>query len=140
MTGQVAGWAVVAGLVLGWVAPALGQGNADNGRLVFSRKCASCHTVSADGAHSPKGPNLARVIGRAAGSIPGWVFSPALRASGLEFHPRHRQFLVWTEANLDQWLRDPAVFVPGSQMDLKLPDPGEREDVIAYLRSVSPIK
>jgi cytochrome c2 len=30
--------------------------------------------------------------------------------------------------------------VPGSQMDLKLPDQAEREDVIAYLRSVRTAK
>jgi cytochrome c2 len=35
-----------------------------------------------------------------------------------------------------KWLADPKVFVPGSRMDLKLPDRFERADVIVYLRSV----
>jgi cytochrome c len=128
--------ALVSSLVLARVAPAFAQGDVGNGRIVFNQKCASCHTMSADGTHSPKGPNLMGVIGRTAGSIAGWEFSPALRASGLEFHPRNTPMLVWTEENLDKWLMDPAVFVPGSRMDLKMPNRVEREDVIAYLRTV----
>jgi cytochrome c len=91
-----------------------------------------------DPAHGAKGPSLMDVVGRTAGSIRGWDFSPALRASGLEFHPRPKPYLVWTEANLDKWLTDSGVFVPGSRhMNLKMPDPLERAKVIAYLRSLT---
>ena len=69
-----------------------------------------------------------RVAPQQDGTIAGWDFSPALRASGL----------VWTEENLNDWLTDPAVFVPESQMDNKVPIRFEREDVIGYIRSVSP--
>lgn len=128
---------LVSSLALARVTPGFAQGDVGAGRIVFSQKCASCHTISADGAHGPKGPNLMGVIGRTAGSIAGWEFSPALRASGLEFHPRNKPMLVWTEEDVDKWLADPAVFVPGSRMDLKMPNRVEREDVIAYLRTVS---
>jgi cytochrome c len=128
---------LVSTLTLVRIAPALGQTDAANGGRIFNQKCASCHTISADLAHSPKGPNLMGVIGRTAGSIMGWEFSPALRASGLEFHPRGKPFLVWTEQNLDQWLIDPASFVPGSRMDLKMADRIERADVIAYLKNLN---
>ena len=81
------------------------------------------------------------VFGRTAGSIKGWEFSPALRASGLEFHPRPKPNLVWTEETLDKWLTDPSVFVPGSRMDLKMADRSERTNVVAYLRSmIKPIE
>jgi cytochrome c len=67
------------------------------------------------------------VIGRTAGTIPGWDFSRALKASGV----------VLTEENLNKWLIDPEVLVPGSQMPLKTPSRLEREDVIGYMMSVN---
>jgi cytochrome c len=67
-------------------------------------------------------------IGRTAAAVEGWEFSPALKASGL----------VWNDENLQKWLTDPAALVPGSTMNMKLPNRIEREDVIAYMRSVSP--
>ena len=121
-----------------WAATTFAQGDAAAGRIIFNQKCASCHTMSADPANSPNGPNLFGVIGRRAGVVRGWVYSPALRASGNEFHPRGRAYLFWSEENLDNWLADPKVFVPGSRMDLKMPDPAERADVIAYMRSMMP--
>ena len=121
--------ALAASLVLVWVVPAFAQADLAAGRIVFNQKCASCHTMASDPAHGPKGPNLMGVIGRTAGTLAGWDFSPALRASGV----------VWTEENLNKWLTDPDVFVPGAQMPLKVPDRFEREDVIAYIRSVKAV-
>ena len=118
--------ALAAGLALFSVAWAFAQADVAAGRIVFNQKCANCHTMATEPAHGPKGPNLMGVIGRTAGTIEGWEFSPALRASGV----------VWTEENLNKWLTDPDVFVPGSQMPLKVPIRFEREDVIAYIRSV----
>lgn len=113
-------------LALAWVASPFAQADVAAGRIVFNQKCGNCHTMSTEPAHGPKGPNLMGVIGRTAGTIEGWEFSPALRASGI----------VWTEENLNTWLTDPDVLVPGSQMPLKVPIRFEREDVIAYIRSV----
>lgn len=135
MTSRVFG-VLAASLAFVGVALAFAQADEAAGRIVFNQKCATCHTMAADPTPGPKGPSLMGVIGRAAGSIAGWEFSPALRASGLEFHPRGRQYLVWTEENLDKWLTDPKAFVPGSRMDLTMPDRSERADVIAYMRSV----
>ena len=117
---------LAAGLSLLSVASAFAQADLAAGRIVFNQKCANCHTMATEPTHGPKGPNLMGVIGRTAGTIQGWEFSPALRASGV----------VWTEENLNKWLTDPDVFVPGSQMPLKVPIRFEREDVIAYIRSV----
>jgi cytochrome c2 len=117
--------ALLSATVLFWVASAFAQADVANGRIVFNQKCANCHTMATEPAHGPKGPNLMGVIGRTAGTIEGWDFSSALRASGV----------VWTEENLNKWLTDPDAFVPGSQMPLKVPIRFEREDVIAYMRS-----
>lgn len=129
--------APAASLSLVLSAPAFAQPDVAAGKIVFNQKCANCHTLAADPAHGPKGPNLMGVIGRTAGSIAGWDFSPALRASGLEFHPRGKQFLIWTEENLDKWLTDAGIFVPGSRMHPKMPNRTEREYVVAYMKNLS---
>lgn len=121
-------FALGAGLALGSFAPAYAQGDAAAGKTLFDQKCATCHTLSSDPAHGLTGPNLMGVIGRTAGTIAGWDFSPAL----------HDSKLVWTDENLHKWLTDPEALVPGSKMFMKVPSKFEREDVIAYIKSVSP--
>ena len=86
--------------------------------------CSVCHAVQEG--RNLVGPHLAGVVGRRAGSVAGANYSPALRESGL----------VWTEANLDRYLADPAAVVPGGIM----PAPGltaaQRREVIDYLASL----
>lgn len=96
------------------------------GETVFNQKCANCHSVTMDLAHGLLGPNLVGVVGRGAGTVPGWDFSPALKDAKL----------MWTEENLNKWLTDTTALVPGAKMDLKVPSRIEREDLIAYLRSL----
>lgn len=72
---------------------------------LLSYACLACHTLDQGGAHQI-GPNLHGVFGRAAGSLPDFAYSEALLAS--EF--------VWTPAELDNWLSDPAGFLPGTTM------------------------
>ena len=114
---------VLAFAVSTWAAA---QADPAAGQAVFNQKCASCHTVTADLAHSFLGPNLVGVTGRTAGTMAGWDFSPALKDSKI----------VWTDENLDKWLTDSAAFVTGAKMDLKVPSRIEREDVIAYLKTL----
>ena len=102
------------------------QADAAAGQNVFSQKCASCHTVTPDLAHGLLGPNLAGVVGRAAADVAGWDFSPALKEAKL----------TWTDENLHKWLTDSTAFVPKAQMDLRVPSRIEREDVIAYLKTL----
>jgi cytochrome c len=110
-------------LAIVWASP---QADPATGEGVFSQKCASCHTVTPDLAHGLLGPNLVGVVGRSAGTVAGWDFSPALKESKV----------TWTEENLDKWLTDSTAFVPRAQMDLKVPSRIEREDVIAYLKTL----
>jgi len=104
------------------------QGDAAAGEGVFTQKCGGCHVVTADLKHGLLGPNLVGVVGRPAGTVPDWDFSPALKDAKL----------VWTEENLNKWLTDSTALVPGAKMDLKLPSRFEREDVIAYLKNLKP--
>ncbi len=104
------------------------QGDPAAGQAVFEQKCSSCHSVSADLTHGLLGPNLVGVVGRTAGTVAGWDFSPALKDSKV----------IWTEENLNKWLTDTTAFVPMAQMDLKVPNRIEREDVISYLKTLKP--
>ena len=110
----------IAALVL-QAGPTLAQ--AARGRILFLR-CASCHDISTSS--SPKiGPNLYHVYGRRAGSLPGFAYSPAMKA----------QTIVWDEKTLDLWLKKPSDLVPETAMAFAgLPNKADRAAVIAYLR------
>ena len=99
------------------------------GEQIFQR-CAACHTV---GAPDPKlpGPNLHTVIGRRAGTLPGFEYSSAMTDAGTT------DGVVWTRATLDKYLTDPDDVVPGTAMRLSFQlAPQERQDVIDYLEQV----
>lgn len=87
--------------------------------------CRACHSVL-PGGKSGLGPNLKGVVGRPAGSLPGFNYSPALKGSKL----------TWDEKTLDEYLAGPTKKVPGSRMPISTPDPAKRAAIIAYLKSV----
>jgi cytochrome c len=94
------------------------------GRILFLM-CASCHDIS-DSASQKIGPNLHGVVGRKAGSLPGFEYSSAMK----------KQSFVWDKAKLDLWLTDPNSLVPGTAMAFQgLPNQADRDAVIAYLVS-----
>jgi cytochrome c len=97
---------------------------------VFQR-CYACHSV-APGETSLPGPNLRGVVGRRAGTLPGFRFSPAMVEAGA-------RGLVWSRETLDAYLADPVAFVAGTEMaPTGLPDTLDRADVIDYLLAHSP--
>ncbi|HMO68453.1 MAG TPA: c-type cytochrome [Novosphingobium sp.] len=88
-------------------------------------QCASCHSVM-PGRHV-FGPSLAGVSGRKAGSVEGYAYSEALRASRL----------TWDAATLERWLAGPQRLVPGTKMPFGgIPDPERRRAVVNYLMSL----
>jgi cytochrome c len=94
------------------------------GRILFLR-CSSCHDISS-GPSAKIGPNLKDVIGRRAGSLAGFAYSPALKA----------QTFIWDPAHLDLWLQGPSALVPGTAMAFAgLPSETDRQALIAYLQS-----
>jgi cytochrome c len=88
--------------------------------------CAACHTVSPDGAPGI-GPNLRGVLGRPAGTAPGFGYSPAMKAAAFN----------WTRESLDEYLASPAAMIPGNYMIyVGLPDATERKAIIDYLEAL----
>lgn len=98
-------------------------GNAANGEKVFGQ-CRACHVAEAG--VNRVGPSLWGLIGRTAGSIAGFKYSPANKNSGL----------VWSEEQLFTYLEAPQKTIPGTYMAFAgLKKPQDRADVIAYLKT-----
>lgn len=116
-------------VIMGGAAAAISAappGNAANGAVIF-KKCASCHSVDPTG-KSGLGPNLRGVVGRKAGMVAGFNYSPAMKASGQ----------VWNDQNLAKFLAAPRQALPGTKMIfVGLPKPQDQADVIAYLKQNS---
>jgi cytochrome c len=90
-----------------------------------AKKCAACHTF-AKGEPNRIGPNLYGVVGRPKASAPGFNYTAAMKAKGGE----------WSIEELNTFLRNPKVAVPGTAMNFAgLPRGSERADVIAFLNS-----
>ena len=101
------------------------SGNAEQGAQVF-HKCQVCHSVKAGENHV--GPSLNGVIGRTAGSVAGFNYSPANKSSGI----------VWTEQKIFDYLQNPQKMVHGTKMTFPgLPNEQDRADVVAYLKENS---
>ena len=86
--------------------------------------CRACHEIG-DGAKNEVGPALDGVVGRKSGSYPGYNYSDANKNSGL----------IWDEATLQEYLKNPKAKVPGTKMLF----PGLKRDddivnVIAFLK------
>ena len=95
------------------------------GERVFQR-CFACHSVVA-GEDALPGPNLSAVLGRRAGTLSGFRFSPAMAEAGA-------RGVVWTLDALDAYLADPQAYIPGTAMGMPpLTDGDARRDVIDYL-------
>jgi len=93
------------------------------GKQVYAQ-CAACHSI--DGSHGV-GPSLQGVIGRQAGSAPGFRFSRAMKGAG---YP-------WDAKTLDAYIANPQGAVPGNVMPYAgLADARQRADLIAYLASL----
>ena len=97
---------VVATLVVVTANAALAAGNpADGANLFKTDICSACHAV-AKGAPSPIGPNLFGVVGRKAGSLAGYSYSPAMKGSGI----------TWDADTIAKYIMAPAAVVPGNKM------------------------
>ena len=121
--------ALGAGTILGAavaLAPllAIAAGDAKRGEAVYTR-CLACHAIEYD----RTGPRHCGLIGRRAGSVPGFNYSEAMKHSGI----------TWTAKTLDRFLANPTRVVPGTAMGYDgVKDPRERADLIAYLAAAGP--
>lgn len=99
-------------------------GDAAAGKTVFGNQCSSCHTTVVG--KNGFGPSLAAVVGRKAGGLAGFNYSPAMAQSGL----------TWDEKTLDSFLTSSTKVVPGTAMSVALPNSTDRANVIAYLETL----
>jgi cytochrome c len=112
--------AVLAGLCLG--APAMAQ---DAGAATYKTYCAACHSVDKP-PRNGVGPTLLGVMGRKAGTLPGYNFSGPMKAYGQ----------VWTAANMEAFVLAPSKVIPGTKMTFfGVKDPAKRASLIAYLKA-----
>ena len=101
------------------------DGDAARGEKRFE-ECATCH--STERGVNNVGPSLFGVLGRKAGEIADFRYSPAMRTSGI----------TWSAQTLDKFIADPQQEVPGNRMPFAgMPDAGDRADLIAYLQKAT---
>lgn len=105
--------------------PAQAQ-DAAAGEGVFKRVCSTCHNPTVDGPRK-LGPTMHGVVGRKAASVEGFRYSTAKRAPDL----------AWTPDKLNEYLKDPRAFMPGTTMAYAgLKNDTDRANVIAYLQTL----
>ena len=98
------------------------KGDSVHGQQLYAR-CSACHTIGQSG--GKMGPALNGVVGRKAGAVAGYAYSPALKNSGL----------TWDAATLAHFLEAPSKLVPGTKMFFPgFASPQDQADVVAYLK------
>jgi cytochrome c len=112
-------------LLLAATGVARADGDAARGEKRFD-ECATCHSLK-EGVNGV-GPSLHAVLGRKAGSLDDFRYSPAMKRSGL----------TWTPQALATFIADPQKAVPNNRMPFAgMPDAAERDDLIAYLEKAA---
>ncbi len=102
------------------------EADAAKGKQIADTQCTACHHFDKGGG-TLVGPDLYGVYGAKIASVPGYSFSPALKKHTGD----------WDAAKLNEWLKSPSTFAPGTYMTFPgLPSQTDRDDVIAYLKSL----
>jgi len=84
-------------------------GDATRGQKYFQTQCTACHSVNTG--QSGVGPSLRGVVGRKAGSLADFAFTPALKAAAV----------TWDEKSLDEFLANPTQKVAATSMVVAIP-------------------
>lgn len=99
-------------------------GDAAHGKQLFTA-CLACH---GDGQHRATiGPTLVGVVGRKAGSLEDFRYSPAMKRSDI----------VWDDQNLHDYILDPQKTVKGNRMPYGgVGNAADADDLVAYLHTL----
>ena len=100
-------------------------GDPVKGKAVFAR-CAVCHDLNT-GANRI-GPSLKGVIGRKAGTVAGYAYSPAMK----------KKAVTWNATTINAYLAAPSAYVPGNKMTMApIANPQDRANLVAYLQQAA---
>ncbi len=103
------------------IAAILAAGDADKGARVWA-KCKACHKLE-EGANTV-GPSLHEIVGKVAGTVPGFSYSDAMVNYGQ----------VWTPESIYAFIANPRQYLPGTKMSFAgLKKPADKANVIAYM-------
>ncbi|MEM9754904.1 MAG: c-type cytochrome [Pseudomonadota bacterium] len=139
----MARWGALAfAAVLGLPSAAPAQ-NAAAGAVAFEAQCSACHVVVSSsgetlaGRNGRAGPNLFGLIGRPAGTVPGYAYSPSIIEAG-------RSGLTWTEAQFVGYMQNPTGYIRDflgdpraqQQMAFRVRSDADARDLYAFLVSL----
>jgi cytochrome c len=115
-------------LILGaglFTTTAQAAGDPEAGAKIFPRLCGGCHQVG-ESARPGFGPQLNGIVGRPAGTSANYVYSDAMKNSGV----------TWDDETLRAYLKDPKGVVPGTRMIFwGLSDEEKLDNLLAYLQT-----
>ena len=115
----------IAGLLLAGSATTALAADPAAGEKIFKTQCGICHAVAAG--QNRIGPTLFGVVGRPAGSVPGFNYTADHKKLGV----------TWDAATVDKYLANPRAMVPDTSMVYAgLKDDAERADLVAYLETL----
>ncbi len=104
--------------------PQVSQGTEGaSGQQAFNNACRTCHVMRER--DNRLGPNLHKIIGRKAGSLPDYNYSSAMKEAGF----------VWDKEKLDHFIANPDEVVSGNSMKPYngLTSSDDRAKIIAFL-------
>ncbi|MDB5812095.1 MAG: diheme cytochrome c SoxE [Betaproteobacteria bacterium] len=108
--------------VVGALAANAVHADAKRGQKLFD-ECAACHSTEPGAGNV--GPDLHGVIGRKAGVLDNFRYSPALKKSGI----------TWSRQTLDAYILDPQKAVPANRMPYGgMPEAKDRADLLDYVQ------
>ena len=120
------GFALIAGSFVAAAAFAQTAPSSTDPRVAYNNHCRTCH--SAEPGDNRLGPSLHGVMGRKAGSVEGYSYSPGFKTTDL----------VWDDGNMDKFIENPNSVFPGSNMATfaGLSDESQRKAIIDYLKTL----
>jgi cytochrome c len=112
-------------LMLAGSGHAIADGDPQAGEALFNKTCGGCHKIGRY-ARAAFGPQLNGIFGRPAGSTSDYVYSSAMKASGI----------TWQRDTLMAFIKDPSDVVPGTNMHFwGISDPQKLDNLLAWLHA-----
>jgi cytochrome c len=117
------GISVIAGSVGASAQERKEPGPAASEQQAFNNACRTCHMMKEG--DNRLGPNLHKIIGRKAGSLPDYNYSSAMKEAGF----------VWDKEKLERFIANPDEVVPGNSMKpySGLASSDDRTKILAFL-------